>query len=81
MNPFRKTKRYGLILLTAVVFMLACNTLSAASTPASNPLATLAASTPFSADSTAQVVCRERNDERTPGTKSKCRFDEDICSF
>ncbi|MDP1778753.1 MAG: hypothetical protein Q8K73_00615 [Anaerolineales bacterium] len=56
MNPFRKTKRYGLILLTAVVFMLACNTLSAASTPASNLLATLAASTPLSVDSTAQVV-------------------------
>ncbi|MDP2776462.1 MAG: hypothetical protein Q8O48_02365, partial [Anaerolineales bacterium] len=56
MNLFNKIKRYGLILLTAMVFILACNTLSPASTPTSNLLATLAASTPLSVDSTAQVI-------------------------
>ena len=51
-----KIKRYGSILLTALVFILACSIPSSASTPATNLLATLAASTPLSVDSPAQAA-------------------------
>lgn len=56
MNLFKKATGYALILLTGLIFILACNIPSAASSPPPDLLATLAASTPLSADSTAQVV-------------------------
>jgi len=45
-----------MILLTTLLFIFACSFPSAASTPTSNLLATLAASTPLSADSTARAA-------------------------
>lgn len=56
MNLFKKTKRYGFILLAAFVFILACNIPSTASTPTPDLPATFAAATPLTVDSTAQVV-------------------------
>lgn len=56
MNLIKKTRSYGLFLLTTLIFMLACNIPFAASTPASNLLATLAAATPLTAEATAQIV-------------------------
>ncbi len=46
----------GLILLIGLIFALACNGTSAASSPTPDLFATLSAATPLSADSTAQAV-------------------------
>lgn len=53
MNLIKKTNKLILILWTVVIFLAACN-LPAASTPPPDLLATLAASTPLSADSPLQ---------------------------
>ncbi|MBE0672873.1 MAG: PD40 domain-containing protein [Anaerolineales bacterium] len=49
-------KRKVLIFLVGLIFILACNLPSAASSPTPDLFATLSAATPLSADSTAQVV-------------------------
>ena len=54
MKPFKKTNRSWPILLTSIIFILACNLPSAGSEPTPDLFATLAASTPLTVDSTAQ---------------------------
>lgn len=49
-------KRNGLILFIGLIFILACNSLSAASSPTPDLFATLSAATPLSVDSTAPAV-------------------------
>lgn len=56
MNLYRTNKRKVLIFLVGLIFILACNLPSTASSPTPDLFATLSAATPLSADSTAEVV-------------------------